>query len=204
MTSGEESKTMPSLYEIFEHWKDLKLNSQSVVKVHHSPACWACGVKVGVKLSSAPGNKDSHHQHQADFNYQKLWNSASNLLERCHIVPKSLGGNNAPDNLFLLCKSCHSKSPDTDCRDLFLNWVLLQRQNFIAGFDMLEAKAICDYFDIEFNDFLSYMTATHPKDLGVRLAPQDGRLSSSSLMFSYAKSFLDSMHLSFVAVVNLE
>lgn len=44
-------------------------------------------------------------------------------LQRCHIIPKSLGGLDTADNLFLMCKECHDLAPNTVYRDIFLKWV---------------------------------------------------------------------------------
>ena len=33
-------------------------------------------------------------------------------LQRCHIVPHSLGGADQPDNIVLLCARCHSEGPN--------------------------------------------------------------------------------------------
>jgi len=33
-------------------------------------------------------------------------------LQKCHIVPKSLGGKNDPSNLVLLCGRCHREAPN--------------------------------------------------------------------------------------------
>lgn len=44
-------------------------------------------------------------------------------LQRCHIVPKQLGGTLAPDNVMPLCADCHAEAPDTDDPADFLSWV---------------------------------------------------------------------------------
>jgi len=44
------------------------------------------------------------------------WNCASVKgihLERCHIIPHSLGGEDTPSNYVLLCKDCHAEAPNT-------------------------------------------------------------------------------------------
>lgn len=33
-------------------------------------------------------------------------------LQRCHIIPDSLGGKDEPSNLVLLCKRCHAEGPN--------------------------------------------------------------------------------------------
>lgn len=43
--------------------------------------------------------------------------------ERAHVVPHSLGGDDSPLNLFLLCAGCHAQSPDTKHSDWFFKWI---------------------------------------------------------------------------------
>lgn len=47
----------------------------------------------------------------------------TNELEKCHIIPHSLGGSMWPDNLFLMCCDCHSDNPDSIHTELFFNYV---------------------------------------------------------------------------------
>lgn len=44
-------------------------------------------------------------------------------LEKCHIIPKEKGGSATPDNLVLLCRSCHSKAPNTVIPRIMLDWI---------------------------------------------------------------------------------
>lgn len=45
-------------------------------------------------------------------------------LERCHIIPESLGGRNEPSNLVLLCGRCHREAPNV--RDARFMWIWLR------------------------------------------------------------------------------
>jgi hypothetical protein len=44
-------------------------------------------------------------------------------LERCHIVPASLGGFDSPDNLVLLCKRCHAENPNVTDKEIMWDWI---------------------------------------------------------------------------------
>lgn len=44
-------------------------------------------------------------------------------LQRCHVVPRSLGGSEEPENLVLLCGQCHSEAPNV--ADPNFMWVWL-------------------------------------------------------------------------------
>jgi hypothetical protein len=45
--------------------------------------------------------------------HERCWRCGyKSRLQRCHIVPKSLGGPNHPSNLVLLCGRCHREAPN--------------------------------------------------------------------------------------------
>lgn len=54
-------------------------------------------------------------------------------LQRCHIVPDSLGGLNEPSNLVLLCGRCHREAPNV--ADTRMMWICL-RTSCVPFYDM--------------------------------------------------------------------
>jgi len=46
-------------------------------------------------------------------------------LDRCHIIPRSLGGLDESSNLVLLCKACHREAPN--CSDPSYMWDWIRR-----------------------------------------------------------------------------
>ena len=44
-------------------------------------------------------------------------------LERCHIVPESLGGKDEPSNLVLLCHRCHLDNPNITDPEIMWDWL---------------------------------------------------------------------------------
>lgn len=44
-------------------------------------------------------------------------------LERCHIIPNSLGGKDEPSNLVLLCKRCHAEDPNVADPEIMWDWI---------------------------------------------------------------------------------
>lgn len=124
-----------SHYSIFEYWKDkfLKENgsidsdgdySEMVVRDWGEPCCWGCGKPIVSK-------KEEYYQRDGD--YKHLWNDTHGKLERCHIVPGSIGGKDEPQNLFLLCPQCHFLSPDSTNRRSFFRWVYNNRKHSLMG-----------------------------------------------------------------------
>jgi hypothetical protein len=113
---------MPLKSEIAEYWEALSSLYFRCVFDPGEPICWACGYFSQRYESTGEGfdkNKDV-------FSY---WN-AHKYLERCHILPKVLGGCNCEANLVLLCKECHRESPDTANLELFAKW-MANRQSWI-------------------------------------------------------------------------
>lgn len=108
---------LPSKSEIFDHWKD----AFPFVVDWGEPSCWACGWYWN-------GRYDIRDSKAGMDKIHKAWERTS--LQRCHIVPRSLGGTADPSNLFLMCAECHDLAPNTTNRDIFLKWA--RNQNYIA------------------------------------------------------------------------
>ena len=52
------------------------------------------------------------------------WRCANETnLERCHIVPRSLGGSELPSNLVLLCSKCHREAPNVSDSKFMWLWL---------------------------------------------------------------------------------
>ena len=56
-------------------------------------------------------------------------------LQKCHIIPKALGGSNKPENIIPLCAMCHDKAPDVADKDHMFQWIKDQ-QNPLTGVGM--------------------------------------------------------------------
>ena len=58
--------------------------------------------------------------------HKRCWRCSRKApLEKCHIVPHSLGGTDLPKNLVLLCSRCHREAPNVS--DPAFIWVWLRR-----------------------------------------------------------------------------
>lgn len=55
-------------------------------------------------------------------------------LERCHIVPDSLGGEDTPKNIVLLCKRCHAEGPNVTDPDIMWDWIKAYKVPFYETF----------------------------------------------------------------------
>lgn len=117
-------------YEIFSYWQDKAITKEFQVKHIRdcSPedeavrliefpdeiCCWACGM---------PPYYSRHSR-----SLRALWNNDASL-DRAHILARSQGGGDQPENLFLLCPECHTESPDTTNPINFFAWVYYMRKH---------------------------------------------------------------------------
>lgn len=108
--------TLPSKAQIFDYWKD-RLRDIGVFIDWGEPSCWACGFHYGTKYDIKRSNAD----------WDEIFLGWDRMpLQRCHIVPRSLGGTDDPSNLFLMCRECHDLAPNTAIADIFFQWVRSQ------------------------------------------------------------------------------
>ena len=107
---------LPSKAEIFEYWKDRLLGLGRFID-WGEPSCWACGFHYGTK----------YDVKRPDVEWEvilRCWNSIP--LQRCHILPRSLGGTNDVSNLFLMCRECHDLAPNTSFPEILFEWARTQ------------------------------------------------------------------------------
>tara|TARA_R110000824_G_scaffold387419_1_gene582711 strand:+ start:43 stop:711 length:669 start_codon:yes stop_codon:yes gene_type:complete len=126
ITSVYKDKNSPSVTKIVEYWSNTPalVETDKTGEKHEEwftpaidigePSCFGCGIW----SSGWDRGKD----------WKECWKIAASdsyrSLQRAHIVPRSLGGNNEPSNFVMLCKQCHFKNPHTTNRDLYIQWVL--------------------------------------------------------------------------------
>lgn len=104
------------------------------------------------------------YTHCWNCGHNKQW--ASNKkpsLEKCHIIPHSLGGKDIPSNYVLLCKDCHRLAPNTSNPNDMWEWIKSNYTPFSftgtyhirQALVMFKQKEGCSFFD----------KAAHIKDL---------------------------------------
>lgn len=93
--------------------------------------------------------------------YKYCWRCACKAnLQRCHIIPDSLGGEDTPSNFLLLCSLCHNQAPNTlnpqamfeyvySIQPIFYNtfWVMSATKEFTKkyGREFLSLLNECNY-----------------------------------------------------------
>lgn len=59
------------------------------------------------------------------------WNCGSPKdLTRCHIVARSLGGQDIPSNYVILCRKCHEEAPNVDDPRIIWDWLIAHKATF--------------------------------------------------------------------------
>jgi len=60
----------------------------------------------------------------ADEWHKRCWRCGYERdLERCHIIPKSIGGQDIPKNYVLLCNDCHQEAPNVNDEKFMFEWI---------------------------------------------------------------------------------
>jgi hypothetical protein len=107
---------LPSKSQVFEYWKD-RLDELGFFVDWGEPGGWACGFHYD----------DKYDIKRSDVTWDVIldcWNSIP--LQRCHIIPRSLGGTDDVANLFLMCRECHDLAPNTSVPEVFFDWARAQ------------------------------------------------------------------------------
>lgn len=86
-------------------------------------------------------------------------------LQRCHIIPDSLGGKDEPSNLVLLCERCHIDAPNVESKTFMWDWIKANGTSFYDTF--WQTRAAKEY---EFIYKKSFVQELEERDI---LSPRD-------------------------------
>jgi hypothetical protein len=115
--------------KIFDYWKD-HLDRLGFFIDWGEPGCWACGFHYGTKYDVKRG----------DMGWDRILQCWNNIpLQRCHIIPRSLGGTDHASNLFLMCRECHDLAPNTNVPEIFLEWARGQNSDVRESYKIQDA-----------------------------------------------------------------
>lgn len=150
--------SMPTRQKIADYWTNTDEGQERIRQIKESykidvtnlacidrdiAHCWACNKTI---RSGSTG-----------YNVPDLG------LQRCHVIPHSLGGSNHPSNLILMCSPCHAASPDTNEELYFWKWFSRVRSHL-----QNEMRALQDFLDtssldletasqLNLNEMLAYL-----------------------------------------------
>lgn len=187
-----------SFKKIFNYWKDKEITKDGKVIVGYGygsdrvdntvpvivdwgePQCWCCG-----RIIPAEDNP-KYDELLNNGKIEDIWElkEVRSHLQRCHIVPDMLGGEDKPENLFLMCARCHSESPDTIYPEFFFKYVYekaTKRGNFLK-----------DALDILHNDYeIDFPIFDKPKQIIEKdIGQHGGQINSNSLVLGFVGNAL--------------
>ena len=87
-------------------------------------------------------------------------------LQRCHIIPDSLGGKDEPSNFVLLCERCHIDAPNIESETFMWDWLKANKTPFYNTF--FQKRALKEYefiYDKNFFDELRERDIISQRDL---------------------------------------
>ena len=148
-----DKRNTPSISDILHHWRnqdppDLRVRLLDLGE----PNCWGCGLPSRTAYSYFPRGTDAATGRlnppltRAECVY--AWKRAR--LQRCHLVPRSLGGSDDPSNVVMLCVECHDLAPDLANRETMLDWMAKQdwltrsSAKFKAAWESIIGQDTCD------------------------------------------------------------
>jgi hypothetical protein len=127
---------LPSKSLIFDYWKD-RIFSLGFFIDWGEPGCWVCGHHYGSKYDIK----------RSDASWPEILRCWQRIpLQRCHIIPRSLGGANDTANMFLMCRECHDLAPNTNIPEVFFEWA--RSQHWFRRF-LSKLSAAFDAYGIE-------------------------------------------------------
>lgn len=97
-------------------------------------------------------------EDECDLNFD--WSEADTVcwrcgckrkLQKCHIIPYSLGGKDEPSNLVLLCSECHQEAPNVESPTFMWDWIKSFHNTFYDTF--WQKRALQEYERIYHKSF---------------------------------------------------
>jgi ribosomal protein L37E len=128
--------------------------------------------------------------------HERCWRCGyKSSLERCHIIPHSIGGSASPDNFVLLCRRCHREAPNVKDSSFMWQWLrahavpLYDTYWTIRGFDEFEKlfkrKPFADVPHDFSRDEIDEMLSTYMRDVIHHFG--EGRLNPSTIAWVLAR-----------------
>ncbi len=97
-------------------------------------------------------------------------------LQRCHIIPDSLGGKDTPSNFVLLCERCHIDAPNIEDKNFMWDWIMSNKEPFYDTF--FKKRALKEYefiYNKKFEEELIERDILSHKDLEIFYNVKIGR-----------------------------
>lgn len=100
-------------------------------------------------------------------------------LQRCHIIPDSLGGEDTPSNFVLLCGRCHIDAPNVEDENFMWDWIIANKEIFYDTF--FQKRAFKEYefiYNKKFTDELKERDILSQRDYDIFFGLPIGRTTN--------------------------
>lgn len=164
------------------------------------PECFICGKS---PMCEPDFSYKRHKKLLHSDNFLRVWDMAvcKRILERAHIIPYALGGEDKPSNMVCLCKRCHKNAPNTNDYDAFIRYIYDERTSgrYVMGIaaDNMQ-KLYClmlesgitneDVMRFRVDDYIKMLTPTDDFQMTKHFG-EDG--NESTLFASFRKSIAE-------------
>jgi hypothetical protein len=118
--------------KIARYWMQWEIDNKQVPPFGDfdwgEPSCMAC--KYSNEEWEAKTEARKHKLNMENLDHVSwTWNDTT--LERCHIVPRYMGGSDDVENLVLMCGKCHAQHPDWAEPEKTFAWMRSRRGAYI-------------------------------------------------------------------------
>ena len=177
---------MPSRARILDFWREW-LEESGIDLLE--PQCWCCfRIFRNARSFLSLAKKDNPSWTEI----RSAWNAFTDL-HRCHIVAQALAGTDEPENLFLMCKRCHDRAPDTTSKEMFLRWVSAQNEGWAEPFTEAahQTRQALQDFGVDSDEKMGELTtllesrefkAWARRNMTIHLGPYGGTLKPSTMV----------------------
>ncbi|MCT1796902.1 HNH endonuclease [Helcococcus kunzii] len=111
-------------------------------------------------------------------------------LERCQIIPRSLGGEDTSSNFVLLCKRCHSENPNVNDPEIMWDWLKAYKETL---YDMFWIKRGLEEYEKIYKTKFYDDIKSYDENISIEDAKKlVSELISSSASNHFAQPYLNS------------
>ena len=92
-----------------------------------------------------------------DLAEKRCWRCGKETeLQRCHLIPDSLGGKDEASNIVLLCDKCHKEGPNVADPEIMWDWIKAYAQPNQFMFLFYQISRECEFIYKKKSSFFSF------------------------------------------------
>ncbi len=111
--------------------------------------------------------------------HERCWRcGCKRRLQRCHIVPDSLGGKDEPSNFVLLCARCHLDNPNVADPDIMWDWLKAYKATFYDTFWFIQGMREYEkIYTVSYKEELQKRNITDENEINQIISDKIGQAS---------------------------